>query len=60
MQVLLEPDEHVAFLQNAVKRLEIINPADGSLFPHPLPREALPSRPDPEWCDGMRELQKSL
>ncbi|KAL8948500.1 MAG: hypothetical protein Q9222_005319 [Ikaeria aurantiellina] len=58
VQLLLEPDEHVSFLQNAVKRLEIINPADGTLFPHPLPREALPSRPDPEmlqWHQGVAE-----
>ncbi|KAI4188671.1 MAG: hypothetical protein L6R41_001992 [Letrouitia leprolyta] len=55
VQILLEPDEHVAFLQNAVKRLEIINPADGTLYPH-LPRDALPSRPDPEmvqWHEGV-------
>lgn len=58
VQVLLEPEEHVSFLQNAVKRLEIINPADGSAFPYPLPREALPSRPDPEmvqWHEGVGE-----
>ncbi|KAL8839378.1 MAG: hypothetical protein Q9170_001772 [Blastenia crenularia] len=58
VQVLLEPDEHVSFLQNAVKRLEIINPADGTPFPHPLPKKALPSRPDPEmirWHEGVAE-----
>ncbi|KAL8944115.1 MAG: hypothetical protein Q9211_000706 [Gyalolechia sp. 1 TL-2023] len=58
VQVLLEPDQHVAFLQNAVKRLDIINPADGTQFPRPLPREALPSRPDPEmvrWHEGVAE-----
>ncbi|KAL9008549.1 MAG: hypothetical protein Q9173_006339 [Seirophora scorigena] len=56
VQVLLEPDEHVSFLQNAVKRLEIINPANGTLFPSRLPREALPSRCDPEmvqWHEGV-------
>lgn len=56
MQVLLEPDQHVSYLQNAVKRLEIINPTDGTLFPSLLPREALPSRCDPElvqWHDGV-------
>ncbi|KAL8972945.1 MAG: hypothetical protein Q9197_002557 [Variospora fuerteventurae] len=56
VQVLLEPDQHVSYLQNAVKRLEIINPADGTLFPSLLPREALPSRCDPElvqWHDGV-------
>ncbi|KAL8971245.1 MAG: hypothetical protein Q9183_001145 [Haloplaca sp. 2 TL-2023] len=60
-QVLLDPDEHVALLQNAVKRLEITNPADGIPFPYPLPREALPSRPDPEmvqWHQGIGEGMK--
>ena len=58
VQLLLEPDEHAAFLQNAVKRLDIINPADGTPFPDRLPREALPSRPDPEmiqWHGGVSE-----
>ncbi|KAL8786334.1 MAG: hypothetical protein Q9213_002831 [Squamulea squamosa] len=58
VQLLLEPDEHASFLQNAVKRLEIINPADGIPFPDRLPREALPSRPDPEmiqWHGGVAE-----
>ncbi|KAI4196576.1 MAG: hypothetical protein LQ346_003194 [Caloplaca aetnensis] len=58
VQVLLEPDEHVSFLQNAVKRFEIINPVDGTLFPNLLPREALPSRPDPEmiqWHEGVAQ-----
>lgn len=58
MQVLLKPDEHVPFLQNAVKRLDIINPTDGFPFPHPLPWDALPSRPDPEmvqWHEGVGE-----
>lgn len=55
VQILLEPDEHVAFLQNAVKRLEIINPADGTLYPH-LPRDALPSRPDPEMVQWVSPI----
>ncbi|KAL8869166.1 MAG: hypothetical protein Q9174_004474 [Haloplaca sp. 1 TL-2023] len=61
-QVLLDPDEHVALLQNAVKRLEITNPIDGIPFPFPLPREALPSRPDPEmiqWHQGIGEGMKA-
>ncbi|KAL8735040.1 MAG: hypothetical protein Q9181_002978 [Wetmoreana brouardii] len=58
VQILLRPDEHVPFLQNAVKRLDITNPVDGLPFPHPLPREALPSRPDAEmvqWHEGVGE-----
>lgn len=58
VQLLLEPDEHAPFLQNAVKRFEITNPADGEPFPSILPREALPSKPDPqmlEWHDNVSE-----
>lgn len=32
VQLLLEPGEHVPFLQNAVKRFDLINPADGAPF----------------------------
>ncbi|KAI4240652.1 MAG: hypothetical protein L6R40_005019 [Gallowayella cf. fulva] len=58
VQLLLDPDEHASFLQNAVKRFDIINPADGIHFPHRLPRDALPSRPDPEmiqWHEGVAD-----
>ena len=58
VQLLLEPDEHVPFLQEAVKRFEIINPSDGEPFPSHLPREALPSKPDAqmvEWHDSVSE-----
>ncbi|KAL8750697.1 MAG: hypothetical protein Q9184_006333 [Pyrenodesmia sp. 2 TL-2023] len=60
VQVLLEPDEHVSFLQNAVKRLEIINPVDGALFPNLLPRETLPSRPDPEMIQWHERVAQKL
>lgn len=60
VQVLLEPDEHVSFLQNAVKRFEIINPADGALFPNLLPKEALPSRPDPEMIQWHERVAQKL
>ena len=54
-------------LQAAVKRFDISNPVDGNPFPSWLPREALPSKPDPEmlqWHDKvsdnlMIEVQKS-
>ncbi|KAI4264410.1 MAG: hypothetical protein L6R42_000468 [Xanthoria sp. 1 TBL-2021] len=58
IQLLLEPDLHASFLQNAVKRLDLVNPADGLPFPNRLPRDALPSRPDPEvvtWHGGVAE-----
>lgn len=58
VQLLLEPEEHVPFLQAAVKRFEITNPGDGVPFPKFLPREALPSRPDLDviqWHDSVAE-----
>ena len=58
VQLLLEPDEHVPFLQEAVKRFDITNPADGIPFPSLLPRETLPSKPDQEmvqWHEGVAE-----
>lgn len=58
VQLLLEPEEHVPFLQEAVKRFELVNPADGLLFPTLLPKEALPSKPDlkmTEWHDTVSE-----
>ncbi|MCJ1467156.1 hypothetical protein MMC07_005778, partial [Pseudocyphellaria aurata] len=58
VQVLLDPEEHVPFLQEAVKRFEIINPSDGGPFPRHLPRDAFPGRPDlemTEWHENVRE-----
>lgn len=56
VQLLLQPEEHVPFLQEAVKRFEIINPADGCPFPRQLPMETLPVKPDQEmtgWYDSV-------
>ncbi|KAL4801973.1 hypothetical protein BDV18DRAFT_68666 [Aspergillus unguis] len=47
IQLLLDPDEHVAYLQNAVERWDIFSPT-GTLFPKTIPREAFPAEPDPE------------
>lgn len=58
VQLLLEPEEHVPFIQNAVKRFEITNPVDGLPFPTILPKEALPSLPDheiSEWHSAVSE-----
>ncbi|KAL5334870.1 hypothetical protein BJX70DRAFT_402171 [Aspergillus crustosus] len=48
IQLLLDPDEHVAYLQNALERWNIFNPSNGTLFPKTIPREAFPAEPDPE------------
>ena len=58
VQILLEPQEHVPFLQEAVKRFDLINPADGEPFPSLLPKDALPTTPDIEmtqWHDAVSE-----
>ncbi|KAL9124587.1 MAG: hypothetical protein Q9217_006092 [Psora testacea] len=58
VQLLLGPEEHVPFLQEAVKRFDLTNPTDGEPFPSILPRDALPSKPDQEmseWHDAVSE-----
>ena len=46
--LLRAPREHVPLLQTAVKRLRLVNSANGKLFPNFLPQEALPMKPDRE------------
>ena len=46
--LLRDPREHVPLLQTAVKRLRLVNSANGKLFPNFLPQEALPMKPDRE------------
>ncbi|PGG98784.1 hypothetical protein AJ80_09468 [Polytolypa hystricis UAMH7299] len=56
IQLLLSPDEHVGFLQEAVGKFDIINPSGGAIFPKVIPREAFPSEPDLEmvkWHDSV-------
>ena len=60
MQVLLRPEEHVPFLQKAVKRFDLINPASGEPFPTILPKEALPCEPDLEMTQWHDSVSKRL
>ncbi|MCJ1272817.1 hypothetical protein MMC21_000606 [Puttea exsequens] len=60
VQLLLEPEEHVPFLQNAVKRFEIMNPVDGAPFPSILPREVLPTIPDPDMVEWHSSVSEKL
>ncbi|KAL6713903.1 hypothetical protein ACLMJK_008397 [Lecanora helva] len=58
VQLLLGPEEHVPFLQEAVKRFELLNPSDGVPFPSILPKEAFPTQADPElseWHDSVTQ-----
>lgn len=46
IQLLLGPEDHVLFLQNAVKQFDVIDPDSGNMFPKILPAECLPDKPD--------------
>ncbi|PBP16494.1 hypothetical protein BUE80_DR012784 [Diplocarpon rosae] len=62
IEILLGPEEHVPFIQNAIRLFPIINPSTGLPFPLPLPQEAFPLVPDAEvskWHDQCaRELRQ--
>ncbi|CZT51928.1 uncharacterized protein RSE6_13153 [Rhynchosporium secalis] len=54
IEILLGPEEHVPFIQNAIRLFPIFNPLTGLPFPLPLPQEAFPLVPDPDiakWHD---------
>ncbi|KAJ5457287.1 hypothetical protein N7530_012561 [Penicillium desertorum] len=54
IQLLMDPDEHSVYLQNAVELWDIAD-ANGDIFPKTIPRDAFPSEPDPEmleWHEG--------
>lgn len=48
IEILLGPEEHVPFIQNAVGCFGIKNPETGDNFPIELPKEAFPLKPDPD------------
>ncbi len=55
IQLLMDPDEHWRFLNNAVGMWDIID-AKGEIFPKSILRDAFPSEPDPEmlkWHEGV-------
>jgi hypothetical protein len=48
----------VPFLQEAVRKFDIVHPITGEIFPKVLPREAFPERPSEEmtkWYNGVSE-----
>ncbi|KAH0543570.1 hypothetical protein FGG08_002131 [Glutinoglossum americanum] len=58
IQLLLDPNEQVPFLQEAVRKFDILHPATGGIFPKVLPREAFPEQPDEEmtrWYNSVAE-----
>lgn len=60
LQLLLCPAEHAKYLQEAVKRFDIINPVDGSVFPRDMPRDVFPSEPDSAMVEWYNEREKPL
>ena len=59
IQILLDPDEHSQYLQNAVELWDIVSP-DGSKFPSTIPRDAFPSEPDAEMVRWHEEVSRRL
>lgn len=58
IQLLLGPEEHVPFIQNALRTFNVVDPQNGKPFPKLLPKEAFPSQPDEHmvaWHGGISE-----
>ncbi|KAK6860245.1 hypothetical protein PG995_003881 [Apiospora arundinis] len=58
LQILLGPEEHVPFMQYAVRNWGLKHPDTGIPFPTDLPKEAFPSESDPwidKWHQGCAE-----
>ncbi|KAF2756285.1 hypothetical protein EJ05DRAFT_512810 [Pseudovirgaria hyperparasitica] len=60
IQLMLGPEEHVGFLQCAVSRFEIIDPATGAAFPKLLPKQAFPSEPDEDMISWYEDVSEKL
>lgn len=59
IQILLDPDEHSTYLQNAVRMWDIRNPF-GGYFPKTIPREAFPAEPDPDMIAWHEDVSRRL
>ncbi|PYH91095.1 hypothetical protein BO71DRAFT_360148 [Aspergillus ellipticus CBS 707.79] len=57
IQLLLDPDEHCRYLQNAVELWDIETP-NGGVFPKMIPREAFPDTPDMEMVEWHEEVSR--
>lgn len=60
IEILLTPEEHVPFMQYAVRHWNLKNPDDGLPFPPDLPKEAFPAETDPEIDRWHRECATKL
>lgn len=59
IQLLLCPDEHCKYLQNAVEKWDVPNP-NGGTFPKTIPRDAFPPTPDPEMVEWHERVSQRL
>ncbi|RAO65223.1 uncharacterized protein BHQ10_001235 [Talaromyces amestolkiae] len=59
INLLLCPDEHVRYLQEAVSRWDVPNPCGGT-FPKVIPREAFPQAPDKDMVEWHENVSKRL
>ena len=58
IQILLGPEEHVPFIQSALRQFDIKDPRNGSSFPKLLPAECFPEKPDSQmtaWYEAVSE-----
>ncbi|KAJ1327915.1 zinc finger CCCH domain-containing protein 13 [Microdochium nivale] len=60
LQILLGPEEHVPFMQFAVRNWALKHPSTGALFPPELPANIFPSVCDPEIDKWHRECATKL
>lgn len=60
IEILLAPEDHVPFLQFAVRNWGLTNPDDGKPFPVDLPKEAFPAEPDEAIDKWHRECATKL
>ncbi|KAI1647712.1 uncharacterized protein F4817DRAFT_98485 [Daldinia loculata] len=60
IQLLLEPQEHVPFMQFAVRNWALVHPGTGKPFPVDLPAEAFPAECDPETDAWHKECARKL
>ena len=62
IQLLLGPEEHVPYLQEALRKYDIVDPRSGKSFSKVLPAEAFPEKPDEamvRWHDTAFDRLKS-
>ena len=60
IQLLLDPEEHVPYLQNALRLFPVHNPEDGKNFPKTLPSSCLPAGSDPDMVQWHQTVAERL